>query len=173
MAIISFKGEKITTNGNLPKPGTVAPNFTLVSTDLKDVSLSDFRGKNVILSINPSLDTSVCAATARHFNKTVSDLHNTVVLYVTKDLPFAHARFCSVEGIDNVIPLSDFRCSTFSKDYGILIENGALKGLLARAIVVISPNGVVQYTELISEITNEPNYETILSTLSKSSATWF
>ena len=127
MAKILFKGGEVNTNGDLPKVGSVAPNFTLVNTGLADVSLADYKGKNVVLSINPSLDTSVCAATARKFNTTLSQLANTVVLYITKDLPFAHNRFCTTEGIENVVTLSDYRNPEFATTYGVLVQDGALK----------------------------------------------
>lgn len=165
MAKILFKGGEVNTNGDLPKVGSVAPNFTLVNTGLADVSLADYKGKNVVLSINPSLDTSVCAATARKFNTTLSQLANTVVLYITKDLPFAHNRFCTTEGIENVVTLSDYRNPEFATTYGVLIQDGALKGLMARAIVVINPQGVVTYTEMVPEITTEPNYDNVIAAL--------
>ncbi len=165
MAKILFKGGEVNTNGDLPKVGSVAPNFTLVNTGLADVSLADYKGKNVVLSINPSLDTSVCAATARKFNTTLSQLANTVVLYITKDLPFAHSRFCTTEGIENVVTLSDYRNPEFATTYGVLVQDGALKGLMARAIVVINPQGVVTYTEMVPEITTEPNYDNVIAAL--------
>ena len=165
MAKILFKGGEVNTNGDLPKVGSVAPNFTLVNTGLADVSLADYKGKNVVLSINPSLDTSVCAATARKFNTTLSQLANTVVLYITKDLPFAHNRFCTTEGIENVVTLSDYRNPEFATTYGVLVQDGALKGLMARAIVVINPQGVVTYTEMVPEITIEPNYDNVIAAL--------
>lgn len=165
MAKILFKGGEVNTNGDLPRVGSVAPNFTLVNTGLADVSLADYKGKNVVLSINPSLDTSVCAATARKFNTTLSQLANTVVLYITKDLPFAHNRFCTTEGIENVVTLSDYRNPEFATTYGVLVQDGALKGLMARAIVVINPQGVVTYTEMVPEITTEPNYDNVIAAL--------
>ena len=165
MAKILFKGGEVNTNGDLPKIGSVAPNFTLVNTGLADVSLADYKGKNVVLSINPSLDTSVCAATARKFNTTLSQLAKTVVLYITKDLPFAHNRFCTTEGIENVVSLSDYRNPEFATTYGVLVQDGALKGLMARAIVVINPQGVVTYTEMVPEITTEPNYDNVIAAL--------
>ena len=165
MAKILFKGGEVNTNGDLPKVGSVAPNFTLVNTGLADVSLADYKGKNVVLSINPSLDTSVCAATARKFNTTLSQLANTVVLYITKDLPFAHNRFCTTEGIENVVTLSDYRNPEFATTYGVLVQDGALKGLMARAIVDINPQGVVTYTEMVPEITTEPNYDNVIAAL--------
>lgn len=136
-----------------------------MNTGLADVSLADYKGKNVVLSINPSLDTSVCAATARKFNTTLSQLANTVVLYITKDLPFAHNRFCTTEGIENVVTLSDYRNPEFATTYGVLVQDGALKGLMARAIVVINPQGVVTYTEMVPEITTEPNYDNVIAAL--------
>ena len=165
MAKILFKGGEVNTNGDLPKVGSVAPNFTLVNTGLADVSLADYKGKNVVLSINPSLDTSVCAATARKFNTTLSQLANTVVLYITKDLPFAHNRFCTTEGIENVVTLSDYRNPEFATTYGVLVQDGALKGLMARAIVVINPQGVVTYTELVPEVTTAPHYDNVIAAL--------
>jgi thioredoxin-dependent peroxiredoxin len=165
MAKILFKGAEVNTNGDLPKVGSVAPNFTLVNTGLADVSLVDFKGKNVVLSINPSLDTSVCAATARKFNTTLSQLDNTVVLYITKDLPFAHNRFCTTEGIQHVVTLSDYRNLDFASAYGVLVQDGPLKGLMARAIVVINSQGVVTYTEMVPEITTEPNYDNVIAAL--------
>ncbi|MBP6230836.1 MAG: thiol peroxidase [Paludibacteraceae bacterium] len=165
MASIHFKGEKVNTNGELPVVGSSAPNFTLVSTGLADVSLSEFKGKNIVMSINPSLDTSVCAATARKFNTTLSELTNTAVLYITKDLPFAHSRFCATEGIENVVNLSDYRNPEFATQYGVLLQDGVLKGLMARAIVVINADGKVVYTEMVNEITNEPNYDKVIAAL--------
>jgi thioredoxin-dependent peroxiredoxin len=165
MAKILFKGAEVNTNGDLPKVGSVAPNFTLVNTGLADVSLADYKGKNVVLSINPSLDTSVCAATARKFNTTLSQLDNTVVLYITKDLPFAHNRFCTTEGIQHVVTLSDYRNLDFASAYGVLVQDGPLKGLMARAIVVINSQGVVTYTEMVPEITTEPNYDNVIAAL--------
>lgn len=165
MATTKFKGNPVQITGEFIKQGVVAPAFTLVKTDLSSLSLSDLKGKKVVLNIFPSLDTSVCATSVRKFNKLASELKNTVVLAVSKDLPFAHARFCTVEGIENVIPLSDFRATGFDKSYGVLMADGPLQGLLARAVVVIGEDGKVIYTELVPEITNEPNYEEALKAI--------
>ena len=165
MAKISFKGSEVNTNGNLPNVGKSAPDFTLVKSDLSEISLSNLKGKYTILNIFPSLDTSVCAASVRKFNKEVTQLPNTVVLAVSADLPFAAGRFCTTEGIENVIPASVFRNPEFAKDYGVLQVDGPLKGLLARAVVVIDPQGNVKYTELVPEITQEPNYQATIDSI--------
>ncbi|MDR1543142.1 MAG: thiol peroxidase [Prevotellaceae bacterium] len=157
-----FKGTEVHTNGVLPKIGSVAPNFTLVKTDLTSLSLSDLNGKRVILNIFPSIDTGVCAMSVRRFNKEAAGLDNTVVLCISKDLPFAQGRFCGAEGIENVVTLSDFRDSEFTDKYGVLQTNGVLAGLLARAVVVIDENGIVKHAQLVEEITTEPNYEAAL-----------
>jgi thiol peroxidase len=153
------------TNGSLPEVGTVAPDFKGVKTDLSELSLNDLKGKKVVLNVFPSLDTSVCAASVRRFNKEVASLSNTVVLAVSKDLPFAHGRFCTTEGIENVVALSAFRCSCFEDKYGMLLIDGPLKGLLARGVIVIDEAGKVVYEELVPEITTEPNYEAVLASL--------
>lgn len=165
MAKISFKGSEVNTDGNLPNVGKSAPDFTLVKSDLSEISLSNLKGKYTILNIFPSLDTSVCAASVRKFNKEVTQLPNTVVLAVSADLPFAAGRFCTTEGIENVIPASVFRNPEFAKDYGVLQVDGPLKGLLARAVVVIDPQGNVKYTELVPEITQEPNYQATIDSI--------
>ena len=140
-------------------------NFKGVKTDLSELSLNDLKGKKVVLNVFPSLDTSVCAASVRRFNKEVASLSNTVVLAVSKDLPFAHGRFCTTEGIENVVALSAFRCSCFEDKYGMLLIDGPLKGLLARGVIVIDEAGKVVYEELVPEITTEPNYEAALASL--------
>jgi Peroxiredoxin len=165
MAQITFKNTPVNTSGYLPKRGEKAPDFKLVNTELATVSLHDFRGKKVVLNIFPSLDTGVCAASVRRFNKMASEMDNTAILAISKDLPFAHARFCTIEGIENVIPLSDFRISDFDDNYGVLMVDGPLKGLLARAVVLIDTSGEVLYSELVPEIAEEPNYEAVLSHL--------
>ena len=139
--------------------GSVAPDFELVKTDLSSFSLKELNGKNVILNIFPSLDTGVCATSVRKFNKLAAGLPDTVVLAISKDLPFAHARFCTTEGIENVIPLSDFRFSDFYENYGVRMADGPLAGLLARSVVVIGKDGKIAYTELVPEITQEPDYD--------------
>ena len=143
----------------------MAEGFTLTATNLKDVSLRDFAGKNVVLNIFPSVDTSTCATSVREFNKRVAAIDNTVVLCISKDLPFAQRRFCGAEGIDRAITLSDFRNYGFGKAYGVALLDGAFAGLLARAVVVIDPTGKVKYTELVPTIGDEPNYEAALSAI--------
>lgn len=167
MSKITLKGNEINTNGVLPVVGTEAPCFKGVKGDLSEVSLSDFKGKKIVLNIFPSLDTAVCATSVRKFNKQAASLHNTVVLAISKDLPFAQARFCTTEGIDNVIALSEFRCDCLENKYGMLIVDGPLKGLLARGVVVINEEGKIVYTELVPEITQEPNYEAAIASLNK------
>ena len=159
MSKITFKGNAVNTSGQLPAVGAAAPDFALVKNDLSEVSLKDLKGKNVILNIFPSLDTSTCATSVRKFNKEAANLPNTVVLAVSADLPFASGRFCTTEGINNVVPASVFRSPDFANDYGVLMTDGPLKGLLARSVVVIDGEGKVKYTELVSEVTNEPNYQ--------------
>lgn len=165
MSQITLGGQAVNTIGNLPALKTKAAAFTLVKQDLSELSLSDLKGKNVVLNIFPSLDTSTCAASVRRFNKEAASLSNTVVLAISADLPFAAGRFCTAEGIENVVPLSVFRDEAFGKDYGVLLVDGPLKGLLARSLVVINPEGEVLFTELVSEIKNEPNYEAALAVL--------
>lgn len=165
MATVKFKGNDVHTNGDLPAAGAQAPDFKGVKTDLSELSLNDLKGKKVVMNIFPSLDTAVCAASVRRFNKEAASLENTVVLAISKDLPFAHARFCTTEGIDKVEPLSAFRYTGFEDKYGLLFEDGPLKGLLARAVVVVDENGKVIYKELVSETTTEPNYDAALASL--------
>ncbi|WP_321331324.1 thiol peroxidase [uncultured Bacteroides sp.] len=163
MATTKFKGQPVKIKGDFIKVGDLAPDFELTKTDLSSSSLSEFKGKNVILNIFPSLDTSVCATSVRQFNKLASSLPETVVLAISKDLPFAHGRFCTTEGITNVVALSDFRPSKFADDYGLLMTDGPLHGLLARVVVVVDKSGKIVYTELVPEITQEPDYEKALS----------
>ena len=166
MATVTFKNSlTVKLNGNLPAVGTQAPNFKGTKTDLTDVHLEDYRGKRVVLNVFPSVDTGVCAASVRRFNAEASKLDNTVVLCISKDLPFAQARFCGAEGLDKVVPLSTFRCNCFTDGYGLLQEDGPLYGLLARAVIVIDEHGKVLYTELVPELTHEPNYEAALAVL--------
>lgn len=165
MTKIAFKGNPVETNGALPKVGDKAPDFTLVNTNLEEVKLSDYKGKNVVLNIFPSLDTGVCAASVRKFNEKAGSLDNTVVLGISSDLPFAAGRFCSVEGIKNTTALSLFRNDSFAKDYGVLQMDGPLKGLTARAVVIINPEGKVIYNQLVPEITDEPDYNTAIDSI--------
>lgn len=165
MAKITFKGSPVSTIGDLPQKGAKAPNFTLVNDQLAEITLADYKGKNLILNIFPSLDTSVCASSVRKFNQDASKLENTVILAISADLPFAAGRFCTTEGIKNVIPASVFRSPDFGKDYGVLMTDGPLKGLLARAVVVVNPEGNILYTELVPEIAQEPNYQSAINSI--------
>jgi thiol peroxidase len=165
MAKITLKGNPVNTCGDLPSTGTKAPDFTLVKSDLGELTLEELRGKKVILNISPSLDTSVCATAIRRFNELAASRDDTVVLAITKDLPFAHGRFCSTEGITNVMTLSGFRNDSFGKDYGVEVTDGSFTGLYARSIVVIDTEGIVRYTELVPEIAQEPDYEHALAAL--------
>lgn len=159
MAKVTFKGNEVNTNGQLPAVGTNAPDFKLVGASLNEISLADYKGKRVVLNIFPSLDTGVCATSVRQFNKWASDKENTVVLCVSKDLPFAQGRFCGAEGLNNVITASDFRYHSFATDYGVLMTDGPLQGLMARSVVAIDEKGKVVYTELVPEIVQEPSYD--------------
>jgi len=165
MAKITLKGNPVNTSGNLPAKGTKAPDFTLVKSDLGNLSLSELKGKNVILNIFPSLDTSVCATSVRKFNQLAAGKANSVVLAISKDLPFAHGRFCSTEGITNVVTLSGFRDSAFGKLYGLDITDGPLAGLYSRCVVVLDAAGNVKYTQQVPEITQEPDYDAALASL--------
>lgn len=165
MATITLKGNTIHTAGELPGVGTKAPNFKLAAVDLSDKSLSDFAGKKVVLNIFPSIDTGVCAQSVRTFNEKASNLDNTVVLCISKDLPFALNRFCAAEGLENVVSLSEFRDDNFSSVYQVKITDGPLAGLMSRAVVVINEEGNVVYTEQVPEIGQEPNYESALNAL--------
>jgi|SRR5664279_3942478 thiol peroxidase len=165
MAKITLKGNPINTSGNLPAKGSIAPGFTLVKSDLTNLSLSDVKGKKLILNIFPSLDTSTCATSVRKFNVFAAGKTDTVVLGISKDLPFAHGRFCSTEGIANVITLSGFRDTTFGKAYGVDIIDGPMAGLYARSIVIVDENGKVIYTQLVPEITQEPDYDSALAVI--------
>ena len=171
MAKTAFKGTPVTLAGEFVKAGTSAPEFTLVKGDLSNYTLKDGKGKYLILNIFPSMDTGVCATSVRKFNQLAANQPNTVVLAISKDLPFAQGRFCTTEGITNVIPLSDYRyTSDFAEKYGVLMTDGPLAGLLARSVVVIDPEGKVVYTELVPEITQEPNYEAALKAVNKSAS---
>lgn len=165
MATTKFKGEPVSLAGEFVKVGAKAPDFKLVKTDLSTVSLGDFKGKRVILNIFPSLDTKVCAMSVRQFNARAASLPDTVIIAVSRDLPFAHERFCTTNGINNVVPASDFRNYGFAEDYGVEMKDGALAGLLARAVVVIDKDGRVVYTELVPEITQEPDYDKAIESL--------
>ncbi len=165
MTQVNFKGQAVRLAGNMPAIGSPAPEFLLTGTDLQDKKLSDFRGSKLILNVFPSLDTPVCAASVRRFNTLASGMDNVKVLAISRDLPFAHARFCSTEGIENVINLSDYKTCNFGKDYGLEITEGPLEKLLARAVFIIDPQGKITYVQLVPEITEEPDYEDVLKHL--------
>ena len=165
MAKITLRGNPINTSGSLPEKGSKAPAFSLVKSDLSTLTLDELSGKRVILNISPSLDTGICATSVRKFNVVAAGMENTVVIAITKDLPFAHGRFCSTEGISNVTALSGFRDSNFGKAYGVDILDGPMAGLYARSIVVIDEKGKVVYTELVPEIVQEPDYDSALAAL--------
>ena len=164
MAQITLKGNTINTLGNLPEVGTQLLDFKLVKTDLSVVQLANYAGKRLVLNIFPSLDTGTCAA-VRRFNKEASSLENTVVLCISKDLPFAQARFCGAEGLNNVETVSDFRTGDFGKDYQVEIVDGPLAGLESRAVIVADENGKIIYTQQVPEIVDEPDYEKALAAL--------
>ncbi|SCX84704.1 thiol peroxidase [Flavobacterium caeni] len=165
MATITLGGNPTQTSGQLPAVGSKAPEFNLVKTDLSTVSLADLAGQRVILNIFPSIDTPTCAASTRKFNEKASGLENTTVLCVARDLPFAMKRFCGAEGLDNVVPASDFKTGKFGQDYGLEITDGKLEGLHSRAVVIINEQGTVVYTQQVPEIADEPNYDTALAAL--------
>ncbi len=166
MSKITFQGKATRTSGELPAIGDKAPNFRLVNKDLKDVSLADFRGKKKLLNIVPSLDTPVCSKSTKQFNDFAKKQGNAVMLVVSCDLPFAQQRFCGAEHVDRIIPLSLMRSRDFAKDYGVLIEDGPLAGITARAVVVLDENDKVVYTELVPEIAQEPNYDKAMAAMS-------
>jgi thiol peroxidase len=165
MATITLEGNQINTNGELPAVGSDAPDFSLTAADLSDVSLGDYAGKRKLLNIVPSLDTGVCATSTVKFNQAMGDKGNSVALVISTDLPFAQGRFCSAEGIENVISLSMMRNRNFAKDYGVLITDGPLAGICARAVVVLDENNKVLYTQLVPEIVQEPDYDQALAHL--------
>lgn len=166
MAQITLKGQPLNTSGDLPPIGTQAPDFSVVKPDLSKISLSDLKGRRVLLNIFPSVDTGTCALSVRKFNEQAANLNNTVVVCISKDLPFAHARFCGAEGIENVISTSSFRDGgVFARAYGVEITEGPMRDLNARAVVVLDEEGKVIYTELVSELVNEPDYEEAVAAL--------
>jgi thiol peroxidase len=165
MATITLGGNPLSTNGELPKPGSDAPGFRLVSADLKDVTLHDFAGKKKVLNIFPSIDTPTCATSVRKFNARAAGRDDTVVLCISADLPFAQKRFCGAEGLNNVQTLSLMRGRSFSDEYGLTIENGPLAGLTARAVVVVDADNKVVHSELVREIADEPDYDAALKAL--------
>jgi thiol peroxidase len=165
MARITLKDSPVETAGELPAIGSSLPPFTLVKTDLSEASAADFSGMNVVLNVFPSLDTAVCASSVRKFNQEAAALDRTVVLCISADLPFAHKRFCEVEGLDRVIPLSVFRSPEFGKAYGLTMTSGPLRGLLSRAVIIADPSGKVVYTEQVPDIVQEPDYAKALQTI--------
>lgn len=165
MSIVTLKGNPFDTSGSLPEEGMKAPDFNLTATDLSQKTLKDYRGMKKVLNIFPSIDTGVCAASVRHFNKMAGEMEDTVVLCISADLPFAHSRFCELEGLKNVVPLSVFRSPEFGRNFGVSILNGPMAGLMARAVVVLDSSDLVVYTQLVPEIGEEPDYESALQTL--------
>ena len=165
MATITLKGNEIHTNGELPAVGSQAPDFKLVDAELGDKGLADYVGQKKLLNIVPSLDTPVCATSTKKFNEAAAGQDNVVMLVIAADLPFAMGRFCGVENIDKVVPLSMMRSRNFAKDYGVLIEDGPLAGITARAIVILDESDKVVYTELVPEIGQEPDYDKALAAL--------
>ena len=166
MTEITLQGNKINTNAEIPEVGGQAPDFTLVDSELNNVNLSSYKGKNIVLNIIPSLDTPVCQKSTKIFNERIAAMTNVVVLAVSADLPFAMKRFCTSENINSVIPLSMMRSRNFAKDYGVLLVDGPLSGITARAVVVINKNNEIIYSELVNEIANEPNYDDALDCIS-------
>lgn len=162
---VHFQGNPVSVAGKLPQPGDDAKSFSLVAKDLSDVTLGSFAGKRKVLNIFPSIDTGVCAASVRKFNQLASELENTVVLCISSDLPFAQSRFCGAEGLSNVTTLSTLRGGEFKQDYGVAIADGPLSGLTARAVVVLDGQDKVVYSQLVDEITTEPNYDAALAVL--------
>lgn len=165
MASITLGGNPIHTSGELPKVGSQAPDFKLVKNDLSIATLADFKGSKLVLNIFPSIDTGTCATSVRKFNETASQLENTKVLCISRDLPFAQKRFCGAEGLENVINLSDFKSGSFGKDYGLEITDGVLAGLHSRVVLVVDENGTVTYTQQVPEIADEPNYDAAIAAL--------
>ena len=165
MATVTLQGNTFNTNGNLPAVGSSAPDFNLVTKDLADVSLKNYAGKKKLISIVPSLDTGVCAASTKVFNERLGGRGDVVVLVVSADLPFAQGRFCGAEGIDNAVTLSMMRSRNFAKDYGILMVDGPLAGITGRAVVVLDAGDKVVYTQLVPEITTEPDYDAAIKAL--------
>lgn len=165
MASITLGGNPIHTSGELPKVGSKLADFKLIKNDLSVATLSDFAGKKLVLNIFPSIDTGTCAKSVKNFNESASNLENTNVLCISRDLPFAQKRFCGAEGLENVINLSDFQEGSFGKTNGLEIVDGPLAGLHSRAVIVVDENGIITHTEQVPEIANEPNYETALAVL--------
>lgn len=169
MAKIKLDGTEVNTVGELPPINSMAPDFILVGSDLSEVSMRDFRGERLVINIFPSIETNVCSNSVRKFNMLAAELEEVKILCISKDLPFAHYRFCNAEGIQNVITLSNFRDEgNFARRYGVLLENGAFKGLNARAIIVVDRNGKVIYSQLVDDIGNVPDYDAVMTFLKQS-----
>lgn len=165
MAQITLKGKPVNTGGQLPVVGSMAKDFKLIANDLSEKTLSDFIGKKLVLNIFPSIETGTCAASVRNFNSKAADLEDTIVLCISRDLPFSQARFCGAEGIEDVVMLSDFDTGQFGKDYGLNIIDGPMKGLNSRCIIILDKEGKVIYTQQVAEISEEPDYEDALLNL--------
>ncbi|WP_321150890.1 thiol peroxidase [Aeromonas jandaei] len=163
--IVTIEGNEVTVSGYMPVVGSIAPSFFLVTSELSDVGLDSYGGLRKILNIFPSIDTTTCANSVREFNALASKLENTVVMCISADLPFAQSRFCGVEGIDKVVTLSTMRGADFMHDYGVAFTSGPLLGLAARAIVVLDEENKVIHSELVAEVTEEPNYKAVLAVL--------
>lgn len=163
MQTVTLKGNPVNLFGKMPQIGTEAPFFELVKGDLSEVTINDFKGKNLILNVFPSIDTPVCAMSVRKFNEAADKLPETYVLGISHDLPFALQRYCAAEGLESIIPLSAFRAPDFGKDYGLLMTSGPLQGLLARAVIGIDQDGKIVYTQLVPDIGSEPDYEKVLA----------
>ncbi|MBP7929364.1 MAG: thiol peroxidase [Acidimicrobiia bacterium] len=166
MATTALRGNEVHTSGDLPSAGSQAPAFSLTAQDLSAVDLSAYAGSKVVLNVFPSIDTPVCATSVRTFNQKAANLENTKVICISADLPFALGRFCGAEGIENVVTASTFRSPGFGQDYGLLMVDGPLSGLMARAVITVDADGNVAHTELVSDITQEPNYDAALESLS-------
>jgi thiol peroxidase len=165
MAEITLGTQAVHTSGEMPKKGEKAPDFKLVGTDLSEVKLADFAGKKLVINVFPSIDTQVCAASVREFSKAATTLENTQVIHVSRDLPFAHKRFCAVEGLQNVKSLAEYKDHNFGKTYGLDMVDGKLAGLLSRAVLVLNENGQIVYTQQVPDIGEEPDYEAALAAL--------
>ena len=165
MATINFKGNPIQTNGDFPQKGTQAPDFRMVKSDLSEVSLADLKGKKIIFNIFPSIDTAVCALQLKTFSQRASQLNDVVLLFASMDLPFALSRFCAAEGIENAVTVSDFRYQSLAKNYGVKMIDGPLNGLYARATLVLNEHHQIVYSELVSDVVNEPNYDAVMDTI--------
>ena len=165
MSKIIYRGIEVDISGELPAVGQKAPDFRLTKTDMNDVHLSDFSGKRIVLNIFPSIDTGVCAASVRKFNQLASELENTVVICISKDLPYAFIRFCGAEGIENVVCASQYKDDSFSKRYGVDLLGGRLEGLMSRALIVADEQGEIIFSQLVSDIGHEPDYDGAIAAL--------